>query len=78
MITCVEDFLCEIPGLVSDIVYTYMGKNKKFPRYDSVLKLVKEDMKHYGLNWNRLNENERYEIDNMCRDAFYGIKEAGF
>lgn len=78
MITCVDDFLCEIPGITSSIVFGYMGEHNQFPRYPSVLKLLKEEMKLYGLYWSKLSEKDRYEIDNICRDAFYGMKEAGF
>lgn len=78
MITNVEDFLCEVPGITSSIVFGYMGEHNSFPRYPSVLKLLKEEMKLYGLNWSNTSESDRYEIEHMCKDAFYGIKEAGF
>ena len=70
--------LSNIPNLVSDITYQLMGENGGIPRFASVFKLVKEDLKHMGYDYKKLNENEKSVIEEMARDVYEGMKEAGF
>ena len=41
--------LASIPEIVSTVTYNYMGENGKFPRFSSVFKLVKADLKYEGI-----------------------------
>lgn len=70
--------LANIPGWVSDITFNYMGEKGKVPRFPSVLKGVKAELKYDGIDWNKLSESDKYEIEEMARDVFEGIKDAGF
>ena len=70
--------LADIPNLVSEITFQLMGEEGKVPRFSSVFKLVKEDLKSMGYDYKKLNENEKDVIEEMARDVFDGIKEAGF
>ena len=70
--------LANIPGLVSDIAFGLMGETGKNPRFPSVLKRVKDGLKYDGIDWKKLSDSERYEIEEMVRDVFDGIKDAGF
>lgn len=70
--------LANIPGMVSDITFNMMGEIGKVPRFPSVLKRVKEELKYDGIDWKKLSESDKYEIEEMARDTFDGIKEAGF
>ena len=71
--------LATIPNMVSDITFNLMGQNEdKIPRFSSVFKLVKEELKYDGIDFKKLSESEKYDIEEMARDTFDGIKEAGF
>ena len=70
--------LANIPGMVSDITFNMMGEIGKVPRFPSVLKRVIEELKYDGIDWKKLSESDKYEIEEMARDTFDGIKEAGF
>ena len=70
--------LANIPMLVSDISFNLMGETGKVPRFSSVFKRVKEELKYDGIDWKNLNESDRNEIQEMARDAFEGIRDAGF
>ena len=69
--------LATIPNMVSDITFNLMGQNEdKIPRFSSVFKLVKEELKYDGIDFKKLSESEKYDIEEMARDTFDGIKEA--
>ena len=71
--------LATIPNMVSDITFNLMGQNEdKIPRFSSVFKLLKEELKYDGIDFKKLSESEKYDIEEMARDTFDGIKEAGF
>lgn len=71
--------LANIPGMVSDVTFNLMGQmGDKMPRFPSVFKLVKEELKYDGIDWKKLSDSEKYDIEEMARDTFDGIKEAGF
>ncbi len=70
--------LANIPMLVSDISFNLMGETGNVPRFSSVFKRVKEELKYDGIDWKNLNESDRNEIQEMARDAFEGIRDAGF
>lgn len=70
--------LAEIPGIVSSVTFDLMGSKGTVPRFPSVFKIVKEELKYAGINFKELNESEKQEIESMARDTFDGIKEAGF
>jgi hypothetical protein len=70
--------LANIPTMVSDIAFGLMGETGKNPRFPSVFKRVKEELKYDGIDWKKLNESEKYEIEEMARDVFEGIRDAGF
>ena len=70
--------LANIPGFVSDITFNMMGETGKNPRFSSVLKRVKEELKYDGIDWKKLSESDKYEIEEIARDAFEGIRDAGF
>lgn len=70
--------LANIPGMVSDITFGLMGEIGKNPRFPSVLKRVKDELKYDGIDWKKLSESDKYEIEEMARDVFDGIKNAGF
>ena len=50
----------------------------KMPRFPTVFKMVKAELKYDGIDFNKLDESDKYEIKEMARDTFDGIKEAGF
>lgn len=68
--------LGEIPCLVSDAFYNLMSQTGRCPRFSSVFKIVKENLKMQGIDYKILNERDKFEIETMARDAFDGIKEA--
>ena len=70
--------LSTIPGFVSDITYGLMGETGRTPRFPSVFKRLKDELKYDGIDFKSLNESEKSEIEAMARDVFDGIKEAGF
>ena len=70
--------LANIPGMVSDITFGLMGETGKNPRFPSVLKRVKDELKYDGIDWKKLSESDKYEIEEMARDVFDGIKNVGF
>jgi hypothetical protein len=70
--------LSNIPSLVSDITYQLMGEMGGVPRFSSVFKLVKEDLKSMGYDYKKLDENEKSIVEEMARDVYDGMKEAGF
>ena len=70
--------LADIPNMVSEITFQLMGETGSIPRFPSVFKLVKEDLKSIGYDYKKLNESEKSVIEDMARDTFEGIKEAGF
>ncbi len=70
--------LANIPGLVSDITFNIMGETGKNPRFPSVLKRVKDELKYEGIDWKKLSESDKSEIEAMARDVFEGIRDAGF
>ena len=70
--------LANIPGFVSDITFNMMGETGKVPRFPSVFKRVKEELKYDGIDWKKLSDSDTYDIEEMARDVFDGIKDAGF
>ena len=70
--------LSNIPSLVSDITYQLMGEMGGIPHFSSVFKLVKEDLKSMGYDYKKLDENEKSIVEEMARDVYDGMKEAGF
>lgn len=71
--------LATIPGIVSDVTFNLMGQmGDKMPRFPTVFKMVKAELKYDGIDFNKLDESDKYEIKEMARDTFDGIKEAGF
>ena len=41
-------------------------------------RLVKEDLKSMGYDYKKLDENEKSIVEEMARDVYDGMKEAGF
>lgn len=70
--------LGEIPCIVSDAFYNLIGQTGKCPRFSSVFKIVKETLKAEGIDYKKLSESDKYEIEVMAKDAFEGIKEVEF
>lgn len=72
-------FLGGVPCITSQIVYDYMGKNdNKIPRFSSVFKIVKEELVHYGYDYKKLTDLQKSDLEEMVRDVYIGLKEAGF
>ena len=69
-----EKLMAYLPGLTGDIYYN-IRKSGKNPRYPTVFKLVKEDLLRKGIDYKKLDEDAKYDIEDMVRDTFYGIKE---
>lgn len=69
--------LGDIPSMVSSIVYGNFN-NGKFPRFPTVFKLVKEELKSEGYPFETFTDVQKYEIEEMVRDTFYGIKSAEY
>ena len=67
--------LGDIPSMVSNRIYSNMI-NGKFPRFLSVFKMIKEDLKNEGYPFDTFTDVQKYEIEEMVRDTFYGIKSA--
>ena len=68
--------LSSIPEITSTIYYNYCEKHGKKPRFDSLFKIIKEDyLSRISVDFSLLDEGQRYEIEEMARDAFEGIKE---
>lgn len=65
--------LGDIPSMVSSRIYSNMT-NGKFPRFPSVFKMIKEDLKAEGYPFETFTDVQKYEIEEMVRDTFYGIK----
>ena len=70
--------LADIPNMVSEITFQLMGETGSVPRFTSVFKLVKEDLKSMGYDYKKMNDSEKSVIEDMAKDTFEGIKEAGF
>ena len=70
--------LGDIPSMVSCNVYSYFNKNGKYPRLPTVFKMIKEDLKNEGYPFNTFTDVQKYEIEEIVRDAFYGMKDEIF
>lgn len=72
-------FLAGIPCITSQIVYDYMGQNNnKIPRFASVFKIVKEELGYCGYDYKNLTDLQKSDLEEMVRDVYTGLKEAGF
>lgn len=71
-------FLGNIPMIVSNTFYNYMGEKNRKPRFETVFKMVKEEIKYEGYDFKTLPKNQQNEIEEMARDAFEGMRDAGF
>ena len=74
----IGQILAVIPSMVSDITFGLMGETGKNPRFPTVFKMVKAELKYDGIAFNKLDESDKFEIKEMARDVFDGIKNAGF
>lgn len=72
------DFLNEIPHLESVIIESLLKDKNRIPRFDSVFKLLKVTLKSMGCDYNKLSESDKYELQAMAEDVYYGMREAGF
>ena len=70
--------LGDIPSMVSCRVYGYKNSNGKYPRFPTVFKMIKEDLKNEGYPFNTFTDFQKYEIEEIVRDAFYGMKDEIF
>lgn len=70
--------LATIPQYVSDAFYTYMGEKNRKPRFDTVFKEVKVQLKYDGIDFKKCDEMDKEEIRAMALDVFEGLRDAGF
>lgn len=71
-----EDMIHLVPGYVSTSYYNLYFQKKRIPRFDSVFKIVKEEMQKEGYDYNKLSQKDKIAMQDMARDTYDGIREA--
>lgn len=68
-----SEILHNIPIMVSNAFYLYLAKDKKKPGYLKVKKRVIAELEHSGLSLTKVNADIKSEINEIIKDAYYGI-----
>ena len=63
-----------LPGVTSQAYY-FTKSTTGTTRFPSVFKMVKEDLKNNGIDFTVLDEGSKYEIMEIVKDAYYGIRD---
>lgn len=68
--------LASLPNITSEVYYQLKQSNNKVPRFDSVFKIIKEKyLPGIRVKFSMLDDSQKYEIEEMVRDVYFGIRE---